>query len=138
MTAAPAPTADSNAPDGAIDLRALLGVLSVEAGLVTQDLVQLQTRLGDMLGQGSLSDKNIADLQGLDQLTQRVADLAAILDAAGASLPQVPAVPLEPLLHVAKLEHSRRLLIGIDLNRSHDRPLGEHGDPHAGDPITFF
>ena len=65
------------AASGQVDPKAFMGALAVEAGLVSQALNLFQRRLGKMLGRSELTDTDIADLQGLDQLTQRVADLGA-------------------------------------------------------------
>jgi hypothetical protein len=110
----------------------------MEASLISQGLTSLQASLGNLLGQAKLTDKDISDIQSLDELTQRIADLSAILDTAGQSMDARDRLFVSPLLEIAKLAHSRALVAGLDLTRSHEKPLGEHGDPSAADPVTFF
>lgn len=145
MTAAAAPPprrdpgpADAGQEDGLLLASALVGTLAMEASLITQALQALQGQLGDMLGPVALRDEDMRRLQGLDELTQRVADLSAILEAAGREMDTRDRITVAPLTRAARLAHSRALVAGLDLTRSHDRPLGEHGDPGAAEPVTFF
>lgn len=96
---------------------ALLGTLAIEAGLVSQALSAFQNRIGDMLVKPELDDEDIAHLQMLDQLTQRVADLAAVLDTAGQGVDTRDRLTVRPLLSSAKLAHTRTLISGLDLTR---------------------
>lgn len=117
---------------------ALLGTLAIEAGLVAQALTAFQDRLGDMLIKPDLDDDDIADIQLLDQLTQRVADLAAVLDTAGQGVDTRDRLTVRPLLSSAKLAHTRTLIHGLDLTRGLEaEDLGASPSPD-GDDLTLF
>lgn len=123
---------------GQVIAGALLGTLAIEAGLVAQSLSQLQNRVGDMLIKPELDDEDIAQLQLLDQLTQRVADLSAVLDVAGQDVRRDDNLSSAALIAVAKLDHTRSLIAGLDLNPdTSDAPLNRSGE-NAADSITFF
>lgn len=117
---------------------ALLGTLAIEAGLVAQSLSQLQNRVGDMLLKPELDDDDIAQLQLLDQLTQRVADLSSVLDVAGQSIDNAAGLASAPLLVAAKLAHTRSLISGLDLGATPDTEQASSAEEGSADSIMFF
>lgn len=123
---------------GQVIAGALLGTLAIEAGLVAQSLSQLQNRVGDMLVKPELDDEDIAQLQLLDQLTQRVADLSAVLDVAGQDVRGDDNLSSKALIAAAKLDHTRSLIAGLDLDRENTEPLTGPPSEDAADSITFF
>lgn len=131
------PAAD---PQGAGEViaGALLGTLAIEAGLVAQSLSQLQNRVGDMLLKPELDDDDIAQLQLLDQLTQRVADLSAVLDVAGQDVRGIDAISANALMDVAKLDHTRSLISGLDLTGGSTNRESAQAEDDSADEITFF
>lgn len=117
---------------------ALLGTLAIEAGLVAQALSAFQNRVGDMLVKPELDDDDIAHLQMLDQLTQRVADLAAVLDTAGQGVDTRDRLTVRPLLLSAKLAHTKTLIHGLDLTRPLGQDNGAAAECQDAEDVTLF
>ncbi|MFT6912161.1 MAG: hypothetical protein ACJAQW_000758 [Paracoccaceae bacterium] len=92
-----------------IRLTDFLGHLACEATVIGQDLAAFQHSLVPMLAASKLTHEQMSDIQSMDELTQRQADIATLLTAVLAHLSHDDTVDAGPLISQAKLARTRRL-----------------------------